>query len=275
MLTVEPEELVVPNQRDRVLVTGGSSGIGRAAAERFRAAGADVTVLDIKPPPAGEFNYVPCDLSDPGSIDRALAELGGEWDAVAHVAGIPGTAPADLVLAVNFLGLRKFVTGIVGSVRRGGSVTVVASTAGTMWSARQAELAGLLATDSFEDGVVWYAAHPADYPPYNLSKEAAIAFVKVLSAQAWSTHGVRLNTVSPGPTETPILTEFEASMGKDLLDGVRASVGRHATVADIAPVIEFLAGPGAGWVIGQDIQVDGGFVAGLTASALYPAPQAP
>lgn len=254
--------------RERVLVVGASSGIGKATAERFKLAGAEVTAVDLKPSPDGDLAYVSCDLADPASIDAALAELGGGWDAVAHVAGIPGTAPAAQVVAVNFLGLRQFVTGILPGVNRGGSVTVVASTAGVMWSARLAELAGLLATTSFEEGAAWYAAQPDDgYPPYNLSKEAAIAFVKQLSATAWPERGVRINSVSPGPVETPILVDFEASMGKEMLDGVRATVGRHGTVTDIAPVIAFLASPDAGWVTGQDVQVDGGFAAGMLINA--------
>jgi NAD(P)-dependent dehydrogenase (short-subunit alcohol dehydrogenase family) len=74
-----------------------------------------------------------------------------------------------------------------------------------------------------------------------------------------------VNTVSPGPTETPLLPAFEESMGKETLDVVKATVGRHATVDDIVPVIAFLGSPQARWVNGQDIHVDGGFVAPLVA----------
>ena len=73
--------------------------------------------------------YVPVELADPASIDEALAALDGEWDGVAHIAGIPGTAPDDKVIAVNFLGMRRFVTGIAGRIKRGGGLAIVASTA--------------------------------------------------------------------------------------------------------------------------------------------------
>ena len=78
---------------------------------------------------------------------------------------------------------------------------------------------------------------------------------------------MRINTVSPGPTETPILTDFEESMGRDLLDSVRATVGRHATVDDIVPIIAFLGSADARWISGQDVRADGGFVNSLLAGA--------
>ena len=73
--------------------------------------------------------------------------------------------------------------------------------------------------------------------------------------------------MSPGPVETPILADFEEEMGKDVLNTLKTSVGRHAQPADIAPVLAFLLSPDAGWVMGQDIQVDGGFLAGISAGA--------
>jgi NAD(P)-dependent dehydrogenase (short-subunit alcohol dehydrogenase family) len=56
-------------------------------------------------------------------------------------------------------------------------------------------------------------------------------------------------------------------MGKDLLDSVRATVGRHATVDDVVPLIVFLGSPEARWIVGQDIQVDAGFITSMLAGA--------
>ena len=80
--------------------------------------------------------------------------------------------------------------------------------------------------------------NPAGPRGYNITKEAAILFTKRWSAQLWAERRIRLNTVSPGPVQTPILAEFEQSMGKDVLDTVKSLAGRHATPEDIAPVIE-------------------------------------
>lgn len=250
---------------ERVVVVGGSSGIGEGTAELLARQGAEVTVVDLKPGPEG-MAYVPVDLADPASIDEALAALDGEWDGVAHVAGIPGNAPAEKVIAVNFLGMRRFVTGIAPRIKRGGGLGIVASTAGSAWSLRLAQLEGLLAAPGFAEGLAWYAENAEEgYPSYSVSKEATVAFAKQFSAYAWREYGVRVNTVSPGPVQTPILADFEVAMGKDVLDTVASMVGRHGTPADIAPVIGFLLSRDAGWVIGQDVQVDGGFVAGMSA----------
>lgn len=251
-----------------VVVVGAASGIGAELLDRYVKHGAEVIALDYVKPAAQRAAYVECDLRDPSSISAAVAALPADIAVLAHVAGIPGTRPADQVLAVNFLGMRQLLREALPKVRPQGAITVVASTAGAMWLARLADVAPLLATDSMADGLRWLAENPGDYPIYNLSKEAAIAFVASWSSQVWRERGVRLNTVSPGPVETPILGDFEQSMGKELLDGVRELVGRHATPADIAPVIEAVSGPDFGWMTGQDVQVDAGFAAAIMTGAV-------
>ncbi|MBI3227638.1 MAG: coniferyl-alcohol dehydrogenase [Mycolicibacterium cosmeticum] len=251
----------------RALVVGGSSGIGAGTAARLRALGAEVVVADINPPADSAAEYVPCDLRDPQSIDTLLRTVGSGWDVVAHVAGLPGTWPALDVLNVNFLGMRQVVHGMLSRLNPGGSVVVVASTAGMLWQQRTDVLDGLLAVDSVSALQAWLDAADTTYPVYNLSKEAAVLTVKRLAPQAWSDRQVRINAVSPGPVQTPILPDFEATMGKEFLDSVGAAVGRHARVEDIVPVIAFLSSPAAGWVIGQDIHVDGGFTSSLVSAA--------
>jgi NAD(P)-dependent dehydrogenase (short-subunit alcohol dehydrogenase family) len=254
----------------RVAVVGAASGIGAHLLQRWIDRGEDVYALDHVDTTGPATTSIRCDLRDPGSIAAAAAALPGGLDAVAHVAGVPGTRAADDVLAVNFLGMRDLVEQVLPKVRPGGSVTVVASTAGWGWRNHLPGLEPLLATDSMAAGLAWLAARPVDRPVYDVSKEAAIAFVTRRSAGAWRDRRVRLNTVSPGPIETPILGDFEQSMGKGVLDGVRDAVGRHGTPADVVPVIEAVGGPDFGWVIGQDVQVDAGFVAGVTSGAVAP-----
>lgn len=76
----------------------------------------------------------------------------------------------------------------------------------------------------------------------------------------------------PGPVETPILVDFEETMGKDTLDGARTLVGRHAVPRDIADVVLLLASDSARWVNGQAISVDGGAMAAV-ACGLIPPPE--
>jgi NAD(P)-dependent dehydrogenase (short-subunit alcohol dehydrogenase family) len=251
----------------RVLVVGGSSGIGAATAAHFNAAGADVLVADVNPPSDQGLSYVRCDLRDPASIDELLAQAGTGWDVLAHVAGLPGTWSAVDVLNVNFLGMRHLVLGMLDRLNPGGSVVVVASTAGMLWQHRIELLDKLLAVTTVADLKAWVHAEGSSYPAYNVSKEAAILALKRMAPQAWSERSVRINVISPGPVETAILPDFEATMGKEFLASISAAVGRHARVEDIVPVIAFLSSPAAGWVIGQDIHVDAGFTSSLVSAA--------
>ena len=235
----------------RVLVVGGSSGIGAGTVAYFTAAGAEVLVADVNPPSDDAIQYVRCDLREPASIEDLIKTAGPGWDVLAHVAGVPGTWPAVDVLNVNFLGMRHLVRGMLDQLNPGGSAVVVASTAGMLWQHRIAILDKLLAVDTVPDLQAWVDAEGASYPAYNLSKEAAVLVVKRLATHAWTNNGIRINAVSPGPVETAILPDFESTMGKEFLDSVSATVGRHARVEDIVPVIAFLSSPAAGWVIGQ------------------------
>jgi NAD(P)-dependent dehydrogenase (short-subunit alcohol dehydrogenase family) len=89
---------------------------------------------------------------------------------------------------------------------------------------------------------------------------------------ALAERGLRMNAVSPGPVETPILGDFEQTMGKDNLEGVRDLIGRHATPADIAPAVLFLASGESSWINGVNLGADGG-IGGAVVSGLIPAPE--
>ncbi|MCK0091813.1 coniferyl-alcohol dehydrogenase [Rhodococcus sp. HNM0563] len=251
----------------RIVVVGAGSGIGAATAAHFHERGDHVLAVDLRPDGAAASDHAQLDLRDATQIETLLGTIGGDWDLLAYVAGVPGTAPAADVLKVNYLGMRLFVEGMLPLLREGGSVVTVASVAALGWQDRLNELTGLLEATDSESVERWQAEQDPNYPVYSTSKQAAIIYAKRLAPAAWQKYGVRVNTVSPGPTETPILGDFEESMGKDVLDSVKATIGRHATVTDIVPVIAFLGSPAARWVNGQDIHVDGGFVAPLTVGA--------
>jgi NAD(P)-dependent dehydrogenase (short-subunit alcohol dehydrogenase family) len=251
----------------KVVVVGAGSGIGAATAAHFFGRGDHVLAVDLRASETPASQHLQCDLRNAEEIGALLDRIGEGWDALAHVAGVPGTAPPDDVLRVNYLGMRLMTEGMLPRLRRGGSVVAVASTAAVGWQLRTDVLDGLLAARDVATVQAWQAAQDPAYPVYSTSKQAVILCAKRLSGPAWSRFGVRVNTVSPGPVQTPILADFEQSMGADVLDAVRSAVGRHGTVDDVVPLISFLTSPEARWINGQDIQADAGYLAGLLAGA--------
>ncbi|MEZ0365091.1 coniferyl-alcohol dehydrogenase [Mycobacterium sp. pUA109] len=254
-------------QQRRIVVVGAGSGIGAATAAYFHDRGDFVLAVDLRPADTPASQWLQCDLRDPASIAALLAQVGSGWDLLAHVAGVPGTAPAADVLTVNYLGMRLMAEGMLPLLRQGGSIVAVASVAAVGWEQRADVLAGLLDATDTASVARWQARQDPDYPVYSTSKQALILYAKRLAGPAWTKYGVRINTVSPGPIETPILPDFEQTMGKQILEMVRSTVGRHGTVDDVVPLIAFLGSPAARWITGQDIHVDGGYITALTAGA--------
>jgi NAD(P)-dependent dehydrogenase (short-subunit alcohol dehydrogenase family) len=255
----------------RYVVTGAASGIGHAVAEQLLAAGAEAISLDRNVPTAAVNRHIEVDLANPRSIDAALEQLDGDFDGLFNVAGIPGTAPPDLVLAVNSLAVRHLTGAFFERLRPGGTVTIVSSTAGFGWPQRLDTIRELLATDTFEEGSAWFKSHPQQGNAYNFSKEVTTVYTMSMGL-AVAQRGFRINAVLPGPVETPILVDFEETMGKDSLDGLKALLGRHATPDDIAKALMFLASDAASWINGHALVVDGG-ITGAVASGVVPAPE--
>ena len=93
---------------------------------------------------------------------------------------------------------------------------------------------------------------------YNFSKEVAIVYA-MAGSMLGRPYGVRSLSVSPGAVETPILKDFYATMGADVLDRLKdQSGGRNGNPEDIAKVIVFALSDDAAWINGTDIGVDGG-----------------
>jgi len=253
-------------QGKRYVVTGAASGIGDAVSTRLIVAGAEVVSLDRNTPIAAVTRHIEVDLANPRSIDAAVEQLDGQFDGLMNVAGIPGTAPADLVLAVNSLAVRHLTEAFFERLNPGGSVTIVSSTAGFGWPARLEAIRDLLATDTFEEGAAWFKANPQQGNAYNFSKEVTTVYTMTMGL-AVVQMGLRINAVLPGPVETPILADFEESMGKDNLDGVKELLGRHAD-----PALLFLASDEARWINGHALVVDGG-ITGAVITGVVPAPE--
>jgi NAD(P)-dependent dehydrogenase (short-subunit alcohol dehydrogenase family) len=192
----------------RVLVVGGATGMGAAAAELALDAGAEVVVMDhaeVKLPGAKAIHL---DLAEKDSIDAAADECGGPVHALLACAGVADGTPG--IEKINFVGHRFLIDRMVGAgtLGRGSAIGFISSAAGLGWEASLEELQGLLDTPDFDGGAAWFQEH--DKVNYMATKQAICAYV---ASQAFPMlkRGIRINAICPGPTDTPL-----AQANKDL-----------------------------------------------------------
>lgn len=232
----------------RVLVVGGSSGIGNGIAQAFRARGAAVHVWGTRPG-AEDYDgmegsdltglgYDCVDVGDPGAIAAAAQPFDGLdvlvlcQGTVIYRRGEFERAGWDRVMAVNLDSLMHCATRFRDALSASrGSIIVVSSVAG-------------------------FKANIGN-PAYAASKAGAVSLTKTLG-QAWAGLGIRVNGLAPGLVDTK-LTKVTTENPERLAGALaRIPQGRLGTPADMAGVALFLASPLAAYVTGQTVVVDGG-----------------
>ncbi|MDN5250368.1 coniferyl-alcohol dehydrogenase [Betaproteobacteria bacterium LSUCC0117] len=240
------------------VVTGGANGIGAETCGLLRDAGARLTILDIRKPDHPVDRYLPLDLNDLGSIDRAVAAIETPVDALLNIAGLPPRPGlASTVLRVNFFGLRRLTLGLLPRMVEGGAIVNVASRAGAQWREHIAQVKAMmvLADDADLDDFCREQAID-DTRAYNLSKEAVLVWT-MAQTESLISRGLRMNTVSPGAVTTGILDDFKTAFGERTVAMLKR-VGRPAHPAEVGQLIVFLTSPASAWLKGVDVPIDGG-----------------
>jgi 2-hydroxycyclohexanecarboxyl-CoA dehydrogenase len=241
------------------LVTGGGSGIGRAISVRFAREGAVVGIFDVDLDGAKETAALidkdggiahprRVDITDYDAVKENVAALeaeAGPIEVLVNNAGwdqIVGFLDSDQalwkkVIDINYYGpIHLHHAVLPGMVERGaGKVVNIASDAGRVGSSGEAVYAGC--------------------------KAGVIAFTKTV-ARELARSGVTLNTVCPGPTETPLFNAIAAGpdVGSKIVEGLKRAIpmGRLAQPADYPGLVAFLASDDANYITGQTISVSGG-----------------
>lgn len=247
----------------RALVTGCSSGMGQEVARELLELGADVTGLDLTAPTVSLQRYLPIDLSDVASIDAAVDGLEGPFDAVFNCAGISGAFAPLKVMAVNFLGMRHLTESVLPLLRSGSAVAGISSTGAVGFEDRMTDVLDFLGTRTFQEGLEWCEAHPEQFANggYGFSKCAVIVY-SMLNAVEHAPKNIRFNTIGPGVTDTPFLDDTRRKIGEEGLARIPKPLGRLARPEEQARVLVFLNSDAASYLTGQNIWVDGGFMAG-------------
>lgn len=243
----------------RVLVVGGSSGIGNGVAQAFRQRGAEVHVWGTRPGAADYagvegsdltgLHYACVDVGDPDQIEQAPQPGGQDGEGatldvlvlcqgtVVYKRGEFERAGWDRVMAVNLDSLmhccRRFKPALLPTPgREGGKVVIVSSIAGLGGS-------------------------NVGNPAYAASKAGAMSLARTLGV-AWAPEGIRVNGMAPGLVDTK-LTKITTQHPKRL-EGALANIPMHrlGTPADMAGAVLFLASPLGAYMAGQTLNCDGG-----------------
>lgn len=251
------------------VLTGVSSGVGAAVAADLAARGARIIGIDRVEPKAAVAAFHRCDLTDPAQLDAVVAAIAGPIDGLVNIAGVPGSVPLETVIKVNYLAVRRLTDALLPRLSDHGAVVNVASTAGANWRARADLLRSMIAVEGWDAGLKHFTGLGfSSVQAYDVSKEAVILYSMLVSSRERH-RGVRVNTVSPGAVQTPILATFYDTMGADLLTRLRTQAGgRDARPEEIAGPIAFLLSRDAQWVNGIDLIVDGGAEVSLTLEGL-------
>jgi NAD(P)-dependent dehydrogenase (short-subunit alcohol dehydrogenase family) len=231
--------------RERILITGGASGIGRAIAENGAANGWDVVVLDRQPSPVGKT--VLADLSDTSDTARALAEALADGPITRLVNNVGAVFPAplreqsldavDRAYALNLRCAVQCAQALIPGMSEAGFGRIVNM-------ASRAALGKELRT------------------AYSASKAGLIGLTRVWALEL-GPEGVTVNAIGPGPIATELFAQAnDAERTKRIIDAI--PVRRMGTPADIAHTAAYLLDEQAGFVTGQTIYVCGGLTVGVS-----------
>jgi NAD(P)-dependent dehydrogenase (short-subunit alcohol dehydrogenase family) len=234
------------------IVTGGASGIGLAIVDAFLAAGAAIAVGDISCPAEpsekadGRHRSYHLDLASTASIEAMVSAVDrdfGRIDILVNSAGLGveasflETTPEtyDRLLSVNLRGTFFISQAVARRMTKTGAGRIIhiASVSGMTGNALRAA----------------YAA----------SKSGVIGLARVMAVELASS-GILVNTISPGPIETPLVKRAHSPATR-VAWGERVPLLRYGTPEEVASVALFLAGDASAYVSGQVIVVDGGFLA--------------
>ena len=240
----------------RVLIVGGATGMGAAAAQKAAELGAHTIVMDIAEVSYEHGQYINVNLVEQASVDAAVEAVDGPVHVVLACAGV-ADGSRNLML-INFTSQRHLVEGLIrsGKLGRGGSVCFISSAAGMGWLNNLEQVKDFLDTPDWDTAAAWIDEHEGT-DTYTFSKQAVNAYVAV-QAFPLLQKGIRANAIMPGPTDTPL-----ARANADLWLGFGSGYREAADVPTLVPeqmgnTMLFLGSDAASGISGISLLVDQG-----------------
>jgi NAD(P)-dependent dehydrogenase (short-subunit alcohol dehydrogenase family) len=249
----------------RVVVSGGGgAGMGAAATTELANLGAEIHVIDLKEPPVPVKSHQVVDLRDPDATAEAIENIGGPIHALFNCAGLPGPPFSDVdTMLVNFAAMRHLAELCADRMTEGGAICSISSGAGMGYLQQIQKWMPLMQTQGFAGAKEWCEANPdAIASGYAPSKEAIILWTHY-AALEFAKRNVRVNVISPGPTDTPMMPAFEDHSGKELVDTFTLVAGRRSRPEEQAYPMIFLNSDAASYITGENLNTDGGMFGGI------------
>jgi NAD(P)-dependent dehydrogenase (short-subunit alcohol dehydrogenase family) len=242
----------------RVLVVGGATGMGAAAAQTVSALGGEVVVMDFADVPFDVAQSISVDLRDVAAVDAALDECGGPVDALFSAAGVADGTPG--IMRINFIAHRHIIERLVerDSMPKGSAICMISSVAGLGFESQLPTLIEFLETPNYAAADQWVKDHEGT-DSYGFSKQVMNAYV-ARQAYPLLSKGIRINAICPGPTDTP-LARANADMWLGFAQDYRDATGTaHLTPDQMGNTMVFLNSSAASGISGVNLLVDTGHV---------------
>lgn len=240
----------------RALVVGGATGMGAAAAELVKDAGAEVIVADRAPVTLEGVQSLQVDLADETSIDALADAVDGPIHALFSCAGVADGTPG--IEKINFIGHRYMIEQLLEKdlMPRGSAIGMISSAAGMGWESNLDKILAYFEITDFDEASKWCVDNGrADYM---WSKQTMGAWV-ARNALPMLKRGIRLNCIMPGPTNTP-LAQANAEQWLGFGADYRSEAGiDSATPLEQAYPLVFLCSDAAAGVAGITMMTDAGF----------------
>lgn len=257
-----------------VVLTGGASGLGEAAARLLGEMGASVHIADIVKPSVQHDSFTQIDLSDFAEVRSACASLRaiGPIDFLCPIAGIPPHTLGPLTcMVVNYIGTRLFTEEMLPALRDGAAIGLIASTAGRNWRDYLTEHLETLKISDPDEARAWFEASPEKLRDgYSSSKELLIIWAQQIAIELGQRR-IRINTIAPCPIDTPFMESTGQSTGIDFHnDYPHPLLGRMASAEEQAWSLLLLSSPLNASVTGATLFTDQGLAGGWLTESLAP-----